>query len=100
MDVYQAIADPNRRKLLELLTGQELSVQALAPHFDLTLGAVSQHLKVLLDNRLVVRRKEGRFRFYRAQPRGLKDVHDWTQQYEQFWNSRLDKLGDYLDENP
>ena len=99
MDVYQAIADPNRRKLLELLTVHEYSVQELALHFDVTLGAISQHLKVLLDTRLVVRRKQGRFRFYRAQPRQLKEVHDWTRQYEQFWTSRLDRLGDYLDEN-
>ena len=97
MDVYHAIADPNRRKMLELLSTQEWSVQELAPHFDVTLGAVSQHLKVLLESRLVVRRKEGRFRYYRARPRKLKKVHEWTRQYERFWESRLDRLGDYLD---
>ena len=99
MDVYQAIADPNRRKLLDLLTDKEHSVQELMPHFDVTLGAISQHLKVLLESRLVVRRKEGRFRFYRAQPRHLEEVHDWTRRYEKFWESRLDRLGDYLDEH-
>ena len=99
LNVYQAIADPNRRKLLELLTDKEQSVQELVPHFDVTLGAISQHLKVLLDSRLVVRRKQGRFRFYRARPRRLKEVHEWTRQFQQFWEPRLDRLGDYLDEN-
>ena len=98
MDVYQAIADPNRRKLLELLSLRERSVQELAMYFDVTLGAISQHLKVLLDSHLVVRRKQGRFRLYRARPRKLKEVHDWTRQYERAWESRLDRLGDYLEE--
>jgi DNA-binding transcriptional ArsR family regulator len=98
LDVYQAIADPNRRKLLELLSGDERSVQELLPYFDVTFGAISQHLKVLLNSRLVERRKQGRFRFYRARPQQLKKVHDWTRQYEQFWESRLDGLGDYLDD--
>lgn len=98
MDVYQAIADPSRRKLMELLSHEERSVQELVPYFDVTLGAISQHLKVLLDSRLVERRKQGRFRFYRARPERLREVHEWTRQYEEFWKSRLDRLGDYLDE--
>lgn len=97
LDVYQAIADPNRRKLLDLLALKECSVQELMPHFDVTLGAVSQHLKVLLDSRLVVRRKQGRFRMYRARPEQLRQVHDWTRQYEEFWQTRLDRLGDFLE---
>lgn len=97
MDVYQAIADPNRRRILELLCAQERSVQELLPYFDVTLGAISQHLKILLDTRLVARRKAGRFRYYRADPQQLREVHDWTEQYRQFWETRLDRLGDYLD---
>lgn len=99
MDAFQAIADPNRRKLLELLAEKEQSVQEIAPHFDVTLGAISQHLKVLLDSHLVVRRKQGRYRFYRARPHRLQEVHEWTQRYQEFWESRLDRLGDYLGEN-
>jgi DNA-binding transcriptional ArsR family regulator len=100
MDVYHAIADPNRRKLLELLAGGERSVQAMMPHFDVTIGAVSQHLQILLESGLVAREKRGRFRFYRASPEALKEVHDWTRQYSRFWESRLDRLGDYLDGTP
>lgn len=100
LDVYHAIADPSRRKLLELLSAQERSVQELMPYFDVTLGAISQHLKILLESQLVMRRKEGRFRYYRARPAQLKDVHEWTKQYQQFWESSLDRLGDYLDDQP
>lgn len=97
MDVYQAIADRNRRQLLELLLSRERSVQELMPHFDVTIGAVSQHLQVLLASGLVERRKEGRFRIYRANPKALREVHHWTEQYRMFWEDRLDRLGDYLD---
>lgn len=98
MDIFHAIADGNRRKLLELVCQQERSVQELVPHFDMTIGAISQHLKILLANGLVTRRREGRHRFYRVDPGPLKEVHDWTEQYRRLWESRLDRLGDYLDE--
>lgn len=97
MDVYHAIADANRRRLLELLSDQEQSVQELMPHFDVTIGAVSQHLQILLKSGLVLRRKKGRFRMYSARPQAMKEVHEWTEQYRPFWESRLDRLGDYLD---
>lgn len=96
-EVYLAIADANRRRLLELLSEREHSVQELVPHFKVTVGAVSQHLKILLDSGLVMRRKQGRYRYYRASPRALKEVHDWTRRFERFWESRLDRLGEYLD---
>lgn len=98
MDIFHAIADSNRRKILELVCHQERSVQELVPHFDMTIGAISQHLKILLANGLVTRRRQGRYRFYRVDPGPLKEVHDWTEQYRRLWESRLDRLGDYLDE--
>lgn len=98
MDVFHAIADPNRRKMLELLSSKERTVNELVPHFEVTVGAVSQHLKVLLESRLVARRKEGRFRYYRAEPERLKEVYDWASQYEIFWMRRIRKLGRHLDE--
>lgn len=99
-DVYHAISDPNRRRLLDLLSGGEHSVQDLMPFFTVTVGAISQHLKVLLECGLVLRRKQGRHRVYRANPQALREVHDWTAQFSTFWESRLDRLGDYLDEAP
>lgn len=100
MDIYHAIAESNRRKILDLLSERERSVQELMPEFDVTIGAVSQHLKLLRDSRLVACRKEGRFRIYRAQPEALKEVHDWTQTYRRYWESSLDRLGEYLDRQP
>ena len=97
-DVFHAIADPNRRRLLELLRDEERCVQDLVPHLRITFGAVSQHLKVLLDGGLVTRRKAGRHRYYRAVPGALDEVHDWVGHYRAFWQERLDRLGRYLDE--
>ena len=99
-DLYQAIADVNRRRLLELLCEQERAVQELVPYFNVTFGAISQHLKVLRETGLVSRRTDGRYRYYRAKPEALKEVHDWIEQYRHFWESRLDKLGDVLDGTP
>jgi DNA-binding transcriptional ArsR family regulator len=99
-DVYQAIADVNRRRLLELLCEKERAVQELVPYFGMTFGAISQHLKILRETGLVSRREEGRFRYYRATLEALKEVHDWTEQCRRFWESRLDQLGDVLDDTP
>lgn len=96
-DVFQAIADPNRRKLLDLVATRERSVQDLAEHFDMTVQGVSQHLQLLAAAGLVSRRKAGRFRYYRAQPKPLRRVHAWVARYERFWTTRLDRLGEYLD---
>lgn len=97
LDVYQAISDVNRRRLLEMLCEKECAVRDLVPHFPMTFGAVSQHLKVLRDSGLVTRRKRGRFRYYRAAPRALDEVHAWTERYRRFWEARLDRLGEVLD---
>lgn len=100
MDTYHAIADPNRRLLLDLLHERERSVQQLVPHLGITIGGVSQHLKILLESGLVKRRKEGRFCYYSAAPEPLREVHDWVGQYRDFWSGRLKRLGHYLDDNP
>jgi len=97
VDVYYSISDANRRKLLDLLRKGEQSAQELASHFDVTFGAVSQHLKILLETRLVRVRKQGRYRYYRADAAALKEVHEWTEQYTEFWQTSMEKLGDYLD---
>ena len=98
IDVFQAIADPNRRAMLDLLLEKERPVQEIAEHFDFTFQGVSQHLGVLADAGLVSRRKVGRYRYYKASTSGLKEVYDWVGQYRRFWRQRLDRLADYLDE--
>ena len=97
VDVFHAIADANRRRLLELLRDEERCVQDLVPHLGITFGAVSQHLKVLLDSGLVTRRKAGRHRYYRAVPGALDDVHAWVAHYRAFWEERLDRLERHLE---
>ena len=95
--VFKAIADANRRRLLDLLMEREMPAQELAEHFDISFPAVSQHLSVLLEARLVTRRSEGRRRVYSAAPQGLRAVHEWTAKYQRFWSGRLRSLGHYLD---
>lgn len=99
-DVFHAIADPNRRVMLDLLAKQERPVQEIVEHFDISFQGVSQHLAVLAAAGLVQRRKVGRYRYYRTRSTALKEVYDWVSQYRRFWRQRLDRLGDYLDEDP
>jgi DNA-binding transcriptional ArsR family regulator len=95
--VFHAIADPHRRRLLDLLATGDSPAQDLAARFEISFPAVSQHLKVLLDAGLVTRRAHGRQRIYRLAPSKLKAVDEWTAAYRRFWESRLKRLGEYLD---
>jgi DNA-binding transcriptional ArsR family regulator len=99
-DVFSVIADPTRRKLLDRLGHGEMTVLNLAQPFDMTLSAVSQHLKHLLAVGIVKVRSEGRQRFYRLNAKPLKAVADWVGPYERFWSNKLEALRDHLDENP
>lgn len=99
-DIFQAIADPTRRALLDRLKDGEQPVKQLASAFEMTLPAISQHLQVLSEAGLVQMRKVGRQRLYRLNPAPLKEVSDWVTDYEQFWQEKLDALGSYLEENP
>ncbi len=96
-DIFYAIADTNRRKLLDLLAEGEKPVQELVAHFDISFAAVSQHLRILYQVGLVARRPVGRQRLYRARPERLQEVHEWTARYQHFWQTHLQKLGAYLD---
>ncbi|MGD2076630.1 MAG: metalloregulator ArsR/SmtB family transcription factor [Gammaproteobacteria bacterium] len=96
LDIFHAVADPTRRRLLDLLAAGEQPVQKLVPQFDMSFQAVSLHLKVLAEAGLVSRRKAGRFRYYKAEPQGLREVYDWVSRYQRFWEARLDRLGTYL----
>jgi DNA-binding transcriptional ArsR family regulator len=96
LDVYKAIADPNRRIVLDILARKEQPVSALLARVTLTQPALSQHLKVLREVGLVTQRREGRERIYRINPGPLKEVSDWVAHYENFWHARLDALGEHL----
>lgn len=97
-DIFLAIADPTRRELLALLREGEQPVKTLAAHFDTTLSAVSQQIRVLRDAGLVEARQAGRERLYRINAEPLREVADWVHHYETFWGEKLDALAKYLAE--
>lgn len=98
--VFQAIADPTRRQLLELLGESERTVQEMADRFDVTLSAISQHLRVLRLAGLVSEERRGRQRVYRLIPEPLEEVHAWASRNVQaFWQGRLQALGKTLEED-
>ncbi|MDP9148452.1 MAG: metalloregulator ArsR/SmtB family transcription factor [Myxococcota bacterium] len=98
VDVFHAVADANRRAMLDFLSLGEAAVGALVEHSGLSYSAVSQHLAVLLEIGLVVRRQDGRQRLYRLDPGPLRAVHDWTSHYEKFWRGKLGRLRRVLEE--
>ncbi|WP_019507851.1 helix-turn-helix transcriptional regulator [Pleurocapsa sp. PCC 7319] len=99
-DVFAAIADPTRRAILDLLRQGEQPVKQIAQPFAMSLPAISQHLSVLCEVGLITQRREGRQRFYRLNPEPLRQVSDWVNHYQQFWQEKLDVLCDYLEDNP
>jgi DNA-binding transcriptional ArsR family regulator len=96
-DVFAALADLTRRRLLEELAGGERSVSELMADLDISQAAVSQHLKVLRDAGVVDVRADGRRRLYRLRPEGLTELRDWLLELDRFWRSRVDALGAFLD---
>lgn len=97
-DVFHAIAEENRRALLDILRGGEQPVGGMVVQTGLSYSLVSQHLRVLLDAGVVARRPEGRRRVYRLDAAPLRAVHDWTAEYECFWEERLDRLRHLLEQ--
>jgi len=95
-DVFQAIADPNRRAILSLLAKQRLTLNGVADNFHITRPAVSRHIKILAECGLLVVIQQGRERYCEAKPDKLKEVSDWVEQYRQLWEQRFDRLDDLL----
>jgi DNA-binding transcriptional ArsR family regulator len=93
-----ALADPTRRAILARLALGETSVGELAKPFDMSLPAVSKHLRVLERAGLIARGREAQRRPCRLEARPLKEVADWTERYRHLWEGRLDRLGTYLQE--
>jgi DNA-binding transcriptional ArsR family regulator len=95
---FSALADPTRRAILARLSRGQASVTELAKPFDMTLPAISKHLKVLERAGLVSRGREAQWRPCRLDASRLKDVDDWVERYRSFWEQRLDRLDTYLKE--
>ena len=96
-DVFQAIADPTRRKLLRLLDDGEMAVGALSSHFPMSRTAVSKHLRILADAGLVRERKIGRETRYRMDPDPLLELRRWLSYYERYWDNKLSALERYVE---
>lgn len=90
--VFMALADASRRKIVHLLSKQELSMNDVAEHFDMSLAAVSKHVKVLERAGLIKRRKEGRTHHLSLSAEPLTEALDWISIYRNFWQSRLNTL--------
>jgi DNA-binding transcriptional ArsR family regulator len=95
---FAALADPTRRAILARLALGETSVTELAEPFDISLPAISKHLKVLERAGLIARGREAQWRPCRIAPDGLRPVDEWLESYRRLWNERLDRLETYLQE--
>jgi DNA-binding transcriptional ArsR family regulator len=95
---FAALADPTRRAILARLARGEATVSELAAPFDLSLPAVSKHLKVLQRAGLIEQGRQAQWRPCRLKPEPLRDVSDWIGQYRRYWEESFDRLGEYLRE--
>lgn len=96
---FSAIADPTRRAILARLAKGEASVGELAAPFDMSLPAVSRHLRVLADARLIERRVDAQRRICRLNPRRLREAADWIEFYRSFWEESLERLVQVLEQD-
>lgn len=97
-DVFQAIADPTRREIINMLAHKSLNLNSVAENFNVSRPAISKHIKILTECGLIVIKQQGRERHCEAQLAKLNEVSDWVEKYRQFWESKLDALEVYLNE--
>ena len=95
-DVFQAIADPTRRQIIGLVAKQPMNLNAIAENFDISRPAISQQIKILTECGLIVIRQQGRERYCEAKLGPLSEISGWVEQYKEFWEARMDKLGNFL----
>lgn len=100
MSTYAALAEPNRRQILDLLRVGERSVGDIVDRLTLSQPGVSKHLKVLREAGLVDVRSQGKQRLYALRSQPLAEVDQWLEPYRAFWSNRLDALERHLEENP
>jgi DNA-binding transcriptional ArsR family regulator len=97
-DVYQAIADPTRRAIINMIAAQPHNVNSIAENFDMTRQAISLHVKILNDCGLIAIKQHGRDRVCEARLDQLSEVSAWIDQYKQHWESKLNSLEKYIDQ--
>ncbi|GMA49645.1 transcriptional regulator [Alicyclobacillus contaminans] len=99
-DVFHAIADPTRRRMMQLLAEQEMSVAAMVDCFPISRSAVAKHLQILTDAGLVRCRRVGREARYQLQPEPLSWVADWLSYFERYWDNKLALLKQTVEQGP
>jgi DNA-binding transcriptional ArsR family regulator len=97
-DVFQAIADPTRREIIDLIARQPLNLNAVADQFSISRPAISRHMKILRECGLITIKRQGRERVCEAKLQQLAEVASFIEQYRVFWNTRLDALDKFLKE--
>jgi DNA-binding transcriptional ArsR family regulator len=95
-DVFQAIADPTRREIIQLLSRESLNFNRIADHFDVTRPTISQHIMILEECGLIIIKKQGREKFCEAKLDKLEEVSTWVQQYSKAWNETIDAMENFL----
>ena len=95
-DVFQAIADPTRRKIINMIAHQPLNLNAVAENFHISRPAISKHIKILTECGLIVIKQQGRERYCEAKLQKLNEVSKWIEQYRVFWAKKLDALENFL----
>jgi DNA-binding transcriptional ArsR family regulator len=98
MLAFTALSDPTRQRIVEMLAARELSAGAIAEEFDVSAPAISQHLKVLRDAKLVRVRADAQRRIYALDPAGFEELDDWLTRIRRFWRGKLDLLERVLKE--
>ncbi len=97
--IFDALADPTRRTILDLLRTDERSAGELADEFPVSRPAISRHLRVLREAGLVTQRKEAQWRVYRLVPEALREVDEWLDGYRVFWTARMHDLKRYVEDD-
>ncbi len=97
-DVFQAIADPTRREIIQLAGQQPLPLNTIAGHFDVSRPAISKHIRILTECGLLVIQQKGRERYCRTRPEKLNEVSAWIDECRHFWTLKLDALGRYAED--
>ena len=97
-DVFQAIADPTRREIINLIAFQSLNLNAIAEKFDVSRPAISQHIKILTECGLIIIKKNGRERYCEARLKSLSEVSDWMEPFRKLWTERFESFDNVLNE--
>jgi DNA-binding transcriptional ArsR family regulator len=95
-DVFQAIADPTRREIINMVAQQSMNLNTVADNFTISRPAISKHIKILTECGLIVMKQHGRERYCEAKLQKLNEVSEWIEKYKVFWTKKLDALEDFL----